>query len=129
MEFAFLRRGCMQVRKVLEDVGSVRRGVLVVESVDGRRGRLRPIGLCNVWVWYPKDGFRGVLVGGRLLGWLAGQARMSGGFWASVYKGGQRASAYRYAWICLCWRGSEKYLQRSDWYDCIWNRHHSWGSE
>jgi hypothetical protein len=62
----------MRVRKVLEDVGSVRRGVLVVESVDGWRGRLRPIRLCNVLVRYPKDGFRGVLVGGRLLGWLAG---------------------------------------------------------
>jgi hypothetical protein len=80
MEFAFLRQGCMRVRKVLEDVGSVRRGVLVIESVDGRRGRLRPIRLRNVWVWYPKDGFRGVPVCGRLLGWLAGRARMSGGF-------------------------------------------------
>jgi hypothetical protein len=62
----------MRVRKVLEDVGSVRRGVLVVESADGQHDRLRPVGLGNVWVWDSKDGFGGVSVCCRLLGWLAG---------------------------------------------------------
>jgi hypothetical protein len=62
----------MRVREVLEDVRSVRRGVLVVKSVDGRRGRLRPVRLGNVWVWNPEDRFGGVSVRRRVLGWLTG---------------------------------------------------------
>jgi hypothetical protein len=72
MECAFLRWGRVQVRKVLEDVGSVRGWVLVVESADRQHGRLRPVSLGNVWVRNPKDWFGGVSVRRRLLGWLAG---------------------------------------------------------
>jgi hypothetical protein len=83
----------MRVREVLEDVGSVRRRVLVVESVNGRRSRSRPVWLGNVRVWDPKNGFGDGLVVCRLMGRLAGRAGMSGGFRSSIYKGGQHASA------------------------------------
>jgi hypothetical protein len=70
----------MQVREVFEDVGSVKRGVLVVESVDGCRSRSRPVWLGNVWVWNPKDGFGDGMVVCGLMGQLAGRAGTSGGF-------------------------------------------------
>jgi hypothetical protein len=84
IESSFLQRGHMRVREVLEDVGSVRRRVLVIESVDGRRSRSQPVWLGNVRVWDPKDGFGGGLMVCRLMGWLAGRAGMSGDFWSSI---------------------------------------------
>jgi hypothetical protein len=63
------------VQEVLKDVGAVRRWVLFIEPVDSWVGRfVRPglVNVGNIGVQDPEDGFGGVSVGRRLLGWLAG---------------------------------------------------------
>jgi hypothetical protein len=63
----FLQRDCVGVQKVLEDVGSIRGWLVVVEPVNGRVARFVWACLINpgdVRVWYPTDWFFGIS-GGR----------------------------------------------------------------